>query len=447
MTKLTRPSLSRRSLLQGAGLACCGGVLAACGSLGAPGQPAAQAKVAVTPIRIWFHWSGVRGETIQRMMDDYNATQGQQDKNVVSVETVRDVEMLTKMTASVVGGDPPEVWHMNATPRVASERGLIVAVPKDDEQYIKQHYVPGAVERMTLGGKVWGYPTEFQSPAFVYRKSHFQEAGLPGPPATTDEVYEYATRLTRKSGDEVVRFGFPIFENWYASVLPNLIARFGGQMIHFTGDKPVKADVASPAALEAVGWWKRCTDAGLTHLNRLPYADAMRLGRTSATECFVWFVTGNTRDPGLTDIFEDLGAEVLPPKRGQKPVVYAGGWGLAATNGAKQPEERWKLVRWMMRKPSMPFSRFIVDFVGSMPAPTDYPTRVEGWTDALSRTFAVDTPKLAQSHPMTRVLGSGDLNTAVTETITGILGGQVALQTGLQQLDTQLNEILKRTDP
>ena len=35
------------------------------------------------------------------MMDDYNATQGQTDKNVVSVETVPDVEMLTKMTASV----------------------------------------------------------------------------------------------------------------------------------------------------------------------------------------------------------------------------------------------------------------------------------------------------------------------------------------------------------
>ena len=53
---------------------------------------------------------------------------------------------------------------------------------------------------MTLGGKLWGYPTEFQSPAFVYRKCHFREAGLTGPPDTTDEVFEQATKLTRKAG-------------------------------------------------------------------------------------------------------------------------------------------------------------------------------------------------------------------------------------------------------
>lgn len=440
-----RRSRSRRAALATLGVSLGAGVLGACNA--GTAAPPGESKAAVTPLRIWFHWGTLRGETIQKMMDEYTATQGQQDKNTVSVETVRDVEMLTKMTAAVVGGDPPDIWHMNATPRVASERGLIVSVPKDDEAYIKRHYVPGAIERMTLGGKLWGYPTEFQAPAFVYRKSHFREAGLSKPPATTEDIFEYATKLTRKSGPDFERVGFPVNDAWYASVLPTLIARFGGQMIHFNGDKPVKVDVASPGAIEAVGWWKRLVDAGLAQPSSLPYADAMRQGRAASTECFVWFVTGNTRDVGLNDIFEDLGAEVLPPRRGQKPVVHAGGWGLAAANGAKQPEERWKLMRWMMQKPTMPFSKFIVDFVGSMPAPTDYPTKIEGWTPELSRVFASETPQIAQSHPMTKVLGSGEINSAVTDTVKAILGGQEGLQTGLQQLNTQLNEILKRTDP
>ena len=258
--KGTRGTLTRRTALGAWGLATTAGVLGACAP-GAPAPPAAQ-KGAATPLRIWFHWGTIRGETVQKMMDDYNATQGQTDKNVVSVETVRDVEMLTKMTASVVGGDPPDVWHMNATPRVASERGLIVSVPKDDEAYIKRNYVPGAIERMTLGGKLWGYPTEFQSPAFVYRKSHFREAGLTGPPDTTDAVYEQAAKLTRKAGNAGRALRLPRQRGRYASVLPSLIARFGGQMIHFNGDKPAKVDVASAAALEAVGWWKRFVDAG-----------------------------------------------------------------------------------------------------------------------------------------------------------------------------------------
>ena len=438
--------VSRRDVLASLSAALGAGLLGACIPGDASPAPR-EAKAAVTPLRIWFHWGGVRGEAIQKLMDEYVATQGQQDKNSVTVETVTDSEMLTKMTAAVVGGDPPDIWHMNATPRVASERGLIVAVPKDDEAYIKRSYVPGAVDRMTLGGKLMGYPTEFQAPALVYRKSHLQEAGLSKPPATAEEVVEYAAKLTRKSGTDYLRFGFPINDAWYASVLPTLIARFGGQMIHFSGDKPVKVDVASPAAMEAAGWWKRLTDAGHTQLGQVSYSEAMRQGKTSATECFVWFVTGNTRDPGLTDVFEDLGAEVLPPMRGQKPVVMAGGWGLSAPNGAKQPDERWKLIGWMMHKPAMPFSKFIVDFVGSMPAPLEYPTKVEGWTPELSKAFAVDTPRIAQSHPMTKVLGSGEINSAVTATVKGILGNEVALQTGLQQLNTQLNEILKRTDP
>lgn len=441
--------LSRRvylTALAGLSAGAGAGVLSACAA-GGGGAPGGVEKAAPSSLRIWFHWGGVRGETIQKMMDDYNATQGQQDKNVVTVETVKDSEMLTKMTAAAVGGDPPDVWHANATPRVAAERGLVVAVPKEDEQYIKKQYVPGAVERMTLGGKVWGYPTEFQAPALVYRKSYYGEAGLSKPPATTDEVYEHAVKLTRKVGDTYQRFGFPINEGWFASVLPTLIARFGGQMIVFEGDRPVKVDVASTAALEAVGWWKRLVETGLTQLGRTPYAEAMRQGQTASTECFVWFVTGNTRDPGLMDIFEDLGAEVLPPKRGVKPVVYAGGWGLVGPSGAKQPEERWKLMRWMMHKPAMPFSKFIVEFVGSMPAPTDYPAKIEGWTAELSRAFAVETPKIAQSHPMNKVLGAPDINAAVAETTSAIVTGQLALQTGLQQLNTQLNEILRRTDP
>jgi hypothetical protein len=48
---------------------------------------------------------------------------------------------------------------------------------------------------------------------------------------------------------------------------------------------------------------------------------------------------------------------------------------------------------------------------------------------------------------MTRVLGAGEINTAVTTTVKGILGNEVSLQTGLQQLNAQLNEIIKRTDP
>jgi multiple sugar transport system substrate-binding protein len=423
-------------------------LLTACG--GAAGTAGGGAtKTAVTPIRVWFHWGGATGEAAQKLVDDYNSTQGQQDKNAATIETIKDTEMLEKMTAATAGGDPPDVWHASASPKVASNAGLTASFPKDEEQYVRQNYVPGAVDRMTLAGKVWGYPTEFQAPAYFYRKAHYREVGLSAPPATAEDVYEYAVKLTRKTSGTYSRFGFGLnYDQPVMSThLPSLIARFGGQMYTFSGDRPVKVDVASPPALEAVGWWKRLVEAGVTQVGEQPLLDSVRNGATTATEYEVWYTLINLKYAGFEDIYQDLGGAIVAPKRGVKPVVYAGGWALVATKGAKQPEERWKLMGWMMHKPKMPFSRFIVERVGAIPSPTDYPAAIPGWSEDMIKTYAVDTVKIVQAHPTTRVLGTAEITPAVMEKLPGIITGKIALQTGLQELNAKLNEIVQRNNP
>jgi multiple sugar transport system substrate-binding protein len=446
-----RPLRTRRAWLGAAG----GGAAALlAGACSAPGQGAAgeagsPAKTATTTIRAWFHWGAQTGEQARQLLDSYNSTQGAQDKNVAAVETVPSGDMLEKMTAVTVAGDPPDVWHGSISPKVCANGGLTISFPKEEEQYVRQNYIPGAVDRMTLGGKIWGYPTEFQAPAYFYRKSHFQEAGLTAPPTTTDEVFEYSTKLTRKSGGVATRFGFGLnhADPVIASHLPGLIARHGGQMYAYNGDRPTSIDLASPAALEAVGWWKRLFEAGLTQVDQLPLLDSIRNGMTSATEYEVWYTLINIKNPGLQDMYDDLGGTTVAPKRGVKPVAFAGGWALLAPKGSKQPEERWKLMRWMMHKPAMPFSRFIVETVGAIPSPTEYPTKIPGWSDEMIRTFAVDTAKIAQAHPTTRVLGVAEINAAALAVMPAIITGQTGLQTALQELNAKANEILLRNNP
>lgn len=53
-------------------------------------------------------------------------------------------------------------------------------------------------------------------------------------------------------------------------------------------------------------------------------------------------------------------------------------------------------MRWMMHKPAMPFSHFIVERVGAIPSPTDYPANVPGWSEDMIKTCAVDTVKIVQ---------------------------------------------------
>jgi multiple sugar transport system substrate-binding protein len=447
----TPAARTRRAWLGAAGGSAAALLAGACAGQGpgATGGAGGQAKSAVTTIRVWFHWSAHSGDASRRLLDEYNTGQGGADQNTAVIETVPGPEMLEKMTAVTVAGDPPDVWHGSISPKVCATGGLTIPFPREEEQYVRQHYIPGAVDRMTLGGKIWGYPTEFQAPAYFYRKSHFREAGVSAPPTTTDEVLEYATKLTRKSGGAFERFGFGLnhADTVIASHLPSLIARHGGQMYTFQGDRPTRVDLASPAALEAVGWWKRLVEAGVTQVEQMPLLDSVRNGLTSATEYEVWYTLINVKNVGLQEIYDDLGGTVVAPKRGVKPVVFAGGWALLATKGGKQPDERWKLMRWMMRKPAMPFSRFIVEQIGAIPSPTEYPTKIPGWSDDMIKTFAVDTAKIAQAHPTTRVLGAAEINNEVLAVAPALITGKTGLQTGLQELNAKANELLQRHNP
>lgn len=426
-------------------------VLSACAGTpaAAPSESPAKPKTAVTPIRIWFHWSGTEGDLAQKFVDQYNEGQGKQDKNQVEIEQVPPQQMLEKMTTVVVGGDPPDIWSSGSSVKEMSTAGLIVPLPKAEAAFVKDTYIPGAVDASTLKGEVWGFPTEWQAPAFFYRKTHWNEAGLSAPPVSTDDVTLQAAKVTRKNGDQYERFGFGL--NWkhpyLYNHLPTLIARFGGQMFTFSGDKPTKVDVASTQALEAVGWWVDMVKNGYTNVEQMDYRGALQQGYLSSAEHGVYFPILNLKNKGLEDIYQDLGATPLVPKKGQKPIAYASGWGIYPTKGAKQPDERYKFMRWAVSKPDMPIIRFVVEQIGALPSVKDYGDKIQGWSPDMIRAYAVETPKITQAHPGLRIISDDQLQKATMDVLPDIITGKLGLRTTLQQLNGTLNEILVRNNP
>ena len=292
-----------------------------------------------------------------------------------------------------------------------------------------------------------GLPTELQAQAFLFRTSYLAEAGLRTPPGDTDELVDFATRLTRKASDRYERFGYALdYERaQIGGLLPQVIQLFGGQMYTFSGDKPVKVEVATPAAIEAVGLWK-LVDGG-----RPGRAEGVRRviqdGSVALFQMAPFFPLIQLRNQGLTQIYEDLAGSALIPKRGVKAQAYASGWSLTAPRGAAQPDERWKLLRWMMHRPEMPFSRFVIETIGSLPAPKDYPSPIPGWTREMQQPFVAETGKILTASPTLRVLAVAEITAELVKAVQAILRGQLGLQTGLQQLDRTLNEILTRNNP
>jgi len=105
------------------------------------------------------------------------------------------------------------------------------------------------------------------------------------------------------------------------------------------------------------------------------------------------------------------------------------------------------MLKALMHKPAMPWSHFIVETVGSPPAPLDYPTPIPGWTPDLTKGYAQEATKIAQANPEEKVLGLDEISKAYGAALQDILANKISVQSGLSQLNGQLNQILQRTDP
>lgn len=474
--------ISRRGLIQGCCLLMSNGLfLAACGSTTAPSASATAVATAAasagsaavivptataapvvaatatakprlagaTNVTIWFHWGGATGDAAQKLIDTYNSTQGQQDKIQVSVEIVNSdpAAYRAKMTAARLAGTSPDVYHTGLAVSELVTAGVAAELPVEETNYVKQNYVIGAVQRMTYHGKVWGYPTENNAGAFLYRKSFYQEMLLQ-PPKTTDDIRENAKKLTKSAGGKTSRYGYVFWwDNGVPFFFAEVIARFGGQLVTFDGDQPTKINVTTTEAIDALSWYRAMVDDGSTAVGQMDQFAAWKNGLASSGEGEPWLPIQTLKGSGKQDIFDDLGVVRLPAKSGVKPLAFVNGWTLLGSSDSKHVDERWSLLRWMMHKPTMPFSRFIVEQDGSLPAPTDYPTNVPGWSQGMIDGYLTQTLPITQAHPLLFVLGKGDIDKLCATATQSIMLKKQSPSEALQEIQPQLDAVLKKNNP
>jgi multiple sugar transport system substrate-binding protein len=122
------------------------------------------------------------------------------------------VELLTfdlheyeaKLAVAVPTGNGPDLLtlHDYIFPHYYENEALDV-MPDDLVQTVRDPKIidPVFAGIVTRDGKPWGLPWWKGSRALFYNLDHFQEAGLAGPPATMQEMWEYAEKLTKKAPD------------------------------------------------------------------------------------------------------------------------------------------------------------------------------------------------------------------------------------------------------
>lgn len=454
--------MTRRRALQWAGMAVMGGLISAC----APGSEATKTPVqsgeppveatkpaAVTAappelvkLRAWFHWGGALGETAEALVKRYNESQGAEDGIHVDIETVNWSEFRQKVTASRMAGTSPDIYHTSIATCELALNDIAIPLSDSEQEYVRSNYAPAAVERLIFQGKVWGYPTEFQTPALAYRRSFLEKAGISELPATTEELRDLAKELTHEEGG-LKYYGYTVwYDNFIAySNMNDLIWRHGGEMWEFEGDIPRKVKVNTPEAIAGLKWWRDMIDDGSTQVGDMAFGDAWANGLAIMGEVQP-FTPISLRDGGQQEVFEDLGITYLRPSQGVDPIVEAHGWSLVMDKQTKLPEKTTKFMQWLMHKPDMPLVRFIVEEVGSLPSATEYPLPIPGWSDAMVQGYVQESVPISRAEPGLKVLGVGEISAALLEMFEAVALKQKEVEPALQELQPILDEILERTD-
>ncbi|GAA5335242.1 ABC transporter substrate-binding protein [Thermus hydrothermalis] len=128
-------------------------------------------------------------------------------------------ENQAKVVAAIKAGNPPDTaillsQQLYTLLSLDAIEPLDAYIARDPE--LKQavnDFFPAFMMNSTLDGKVYSLPFQRSTPILYYNKEAFREAGLDPekPPATWDELVEYAKRLTKRDAQgRIVRYGVAI---------------------------------------------------------------------------------------------------------------------------------------------------------------------------------------------------------------------------------------------
>jgi len=282
----------------------------------------------------WHCFGGSIGEAVQRVVDNFNASQD--EIWVTSIFQGGYDDCLTKLKAAVPAGTGPDVFQM-------FELGTTFLV--------NSGWTIPFQEMLEI-------PFNPSTPIMYYNKTAFEEAGLDpnNPPTTFAEIIAIADKLTVKEGNRTTRYamGLPIygwfFENFLAGMGSNYVNMDNGRSGHATA---IEFDT-NGAGKHILETWKQMIDDGILYnfgADNAASRDAFIAGQTAIT--LESTAQLRTLLDGSAGKFE-LGTAYLPSmlEKTQNGVIIGGAnlW-LSKKDDEQKVNDAWSFIKYATSAP------------------------------------------------------------------------------------------------
>jgi sn-glycerol 3-phosphate transport system substrate-binding protein len=348
------------------GLAACGGGSDDEGEQASPSTAAGTATSATSgkPVEItmWHTEVAANLDTIQALTRRFNDSQNEVKVKLAFQGEVN--EEMTKLVASLGGGDLPHVVYINEgqTQRLIDTGAITPAQDFiDRENYDLADLDQRAVRYYSFEGKLWGMPFANIIPMLFYNKATFREVGLDPekPPKDLDEVRQFSEKIIKRDAHgNLTRSGVAIdINDWHL----NLMLQEHGDL--FANNDNGRAGRATevlfngPTGQAFFQWWHDMVEEGLAlNVGRNPtYADAVlavatgHAGMTFASSAHLRSVV-DLLELGLEGGEWDLGVANEPGVPGGTglPGIYGRALWIINKHPQEEQDAAWKFVKWLM---------------------------------------------------------------------------------------------------
>ncbi|TNC46999.1 extracellular solute-binding protein [Rubellimicrobium rubrum] len=314
------------------------GLLAACSSLGLAAG-AASAQDAKT-IQVATHYTGEQAAPLQACFDAYEA-----EHPGITIEHQQTAygDFLQTILTSRVGGTAPDIYNVYSVwvPQLAAA-GVLEPPPAEIAEFINANYSPATVGAATIGGQLWGIPTELSIYALVYNKALLQQAGYDAPPKTWAELREIAQAITTTNDQGNIDVGGYAYGTTVAEgVHPFYAQMFAAGVPPFAEDGR-STNLTSPEAIRILSDQAALFQDGITS-NEIVVDNF-------ASNAVGMQISANWNKFGWQEAFgEEFGNTVgiapIPTDGPGGTMLYSFLWAVDATSEAKP--EAWDLLRFL----------------------------------------------------------------------------------------------------
>lgn len=323
-------------------------------------MPAAASAEDIT-LAFWNNWDGSRADQLRGILDEF-----ERENPGIKVEnvTLTNVTTTQRMLAAVASGDVPDLYMTSAN-AMSQWASLGAFVPLDD--FVKKDnidlsatFYESGIVGSTYDGKLLQFPFKATSPlAIWYNKDLFREAGLDpeNPPKTWQELEDAAVKLTKRNGDVITQLGLNVctecggaenmFNEWSSRNNATLF-KDGGTKVAFDSPEGIATlkwmvDFSNKTA----GSWDNAVKAfGTNYKDLRPAFYAGKLAMMMDGPYLLNIM--RTDAPAMLDKVGVFVTPVNGANADAKQVFNGYGvGGYAIPNGAKHPEESFKLLKFL----------------------------------------------------------------------------------------------------